>query len=164
MRILFLIGLFLSFQVLPARAEAPCAEPRTTISKIYDKMLSSFDTVMPAFFQDPQRSIQFHLLRSKKLYLQAKDASYSNAGKAIRLATSGQHHLTLLEQYIRQIQNPKDVPFPSVLSALEETSQLQNEILQKLPASCTPPITQLQSFEIRTETVMKKLYYESLLL
>jgi len=164
MRTVFFIALLVSFQIFPVYAGAPCNETRTTASKIYNKIVSSFDTVVPILFHDPERSIQFHLSRSKKLYVMAKDAAAkSYTGDAIRLATLAEHHLTLLEADIRQIQNPDDVPFDQIFAALENTSLVQADLLAALPPPCTRPVTQLQSFEMRTDAMMKKLYYESLL-
>lgn len=161
MRFMLLVVLVLSLQMPTAQAQTSCDDSRTTMSKIYDKLLATYDDIMPVLLQDPERSVHFHLLRSKALYLQAKETS--TVGNKIRLAILGEHQLTLLEKNIRQIQNPKNVPFEEILRTLDNTTGMQNEILSQLPSACAAPIKQLQSFEIRTTTVMKKLYYESLL-
>lgn len=159
----FLIGLILFFLKQPIYAQNSCKEPETLQIKVYNKAISLYDTVIPMLFQDPERSIQFHIRRSQKLYQQARETSKTNPGVAIRLAIRGQHHLTLLEKNIRQLQNPSNTLYTQILFTLKTISLLQKEILSNLPEPCIESLSQLQSFEIRTESVIKKLYYENLL-
>lgn len=149
--------------VLPVSAESQCANTRTFTSKLYDKAIAFYDAAIPILFQDPNRSIQFHLARAKALYVQAKETATSNPGNSLRLAAQGQNHLTLLEKNIRQIQNPKNVPFTDMLDHMQEISGIQKEIAAIIPQPCTASLNVLMSFEKRTETAVKKLYYENLL-
>jgi len=163
MRTFFSLVLLSLILVFPVSAQSQCANPRTFTSKLYDKTISLYDAVMPVLLADPQRSIQFHLTRAKALYVQAKETVTSHPENSIRLAAQGQNHLTLLEKNIRQIQNPKDVPFTDMLARMQEISGIQKEIAATIPNPCAAPLTVLISFETRTETAVKKLYYESLL-
>lgn len=163
MHMLFSLLILIFLPVFPVGAQPQCADTRTFTSKLYDKTISLYDEAMPIFFQDPQRSIQFHLARAKALYGQAKNTVISNPGSTIRLASQGQNHLTFLEKNIRQIQNSKTVPFTGMFETMKEISGTQKEIMTTILRSCVEPLTVLMSFETRTELTIKKLYYESLL-
>lgn len=163
MRTFFSLLLLSLIVIFPVSGQSQCADTRTLTSKLYDKAIALYDAVMPVLLADPNRSIRFHLARTKTLYVQAKKTATSNPGNSILLAAQGQNHLTLLEKNIREIQNPKHVPFTDMFARMQEISDIQKDIAAIITEPCTAPLTVLMSFETRMETGVKKLYYESLL-
>lgn len=163
MRILLFLILLFSAMATPVHATYSCTDARSETTVIEDKAISAFDTLMPILFHDPVRTIRFHATRANQLYQTAVDRSKSYQSESVWLAIRAQNQLTLIEESIRQIQNPQDVPYADILHSLQIAEGAQRTLLANLPQNCSPEISQLQSFESRTTTAVKKLYYEGLL-
>lgn len=121
------------------------------------------DTFMPTLLHDPIYIIRFHVYRASSLYSEAVSYTKSDPKEAIKLAIRAQNHLSHIEENIRKLQRWSDVPYENIQQTLKKTEKDQQTLLADLPESYAPAVRQLESFEFRTETVIKKLYYESLL-
>lgn len=160
---MLLILLFFTLLTPPVHASPSCNDTRSIKEIVQDKVVSLSDDLMPWLFQDPVHTIRFHLARASRLYEEAIVFAQTNPGKAVRRAIGAQHHMTLIEKNIRQIQHPKDVPYQEILGASENVSAVQLTFLTGLPEACRAQVFQLGSFQLRTTTAVRKLYVESLL-
>lgn len=148
---------------LPVFAAQPCTDSTTTQNAIQDKTVALYDALMPFFLQDPALITQFHLTRAKHLYTLAGIVAKTNPARAARLAGRGQNHITLIEAAIKRIKNQSTVPFAAILASIADIAQLRTEVVATVPSNCSTTMPLLESFGQRTETSIKKLYYESLL-
>jgi len=126
-------------------------------------VLLFIDSLIPFVLHDPILAIRYHLAQSSSLYSQSIVYAKTDPNEAVHLATHAQNHMTLLDGNIQQLANAKDVPYADIQTAFQRVANNQNTLLANLPKSYFPIIIQLQSFEKRTRSSIKKLYYESLL-
>ena len=104
------------------------------------------DTLVPFLLHNPIQIAQFHISRSNSLYRQSVNLAISHPNEAVRLAIRAQNHVTLIEENIRQITNPLDVPYADIQQLLPAVTKAQDTLLTLVPASFNPTVIQLQSF------------------